>query len=208
MARHWKSSFRFTPSAWKQHVLQRRHGQLLRDFHLVNLCEIHAQRAGIPRGTDVVQSSVAATALLDQSIALQHPDRHIASAPAFLRSGGRRGRRSQSPWELPSPRLRPSNSKGALPRRPETGSPCPVVRSGPTSVAERCARARKTLPQDRHPGDRSARLPSNKLPEQTWREKARVELRRRESHVCGKAETCHVCHAPCEGACELSRVDR
>ena len=50
MARHQKSSFRCTPSARKQHVLQRRHGHLLRDFHLKNLREIHAQRVGIPRG--------------------------------------------------------------------------------------------------------------------------------------------------------------
>ena len=55
MTRHQKSSFRCTPSARKQHVLQRRHGQLLRDFHLKHLCEIHAQRVDIPRGADVIQ---------------------------------------------------------------------------------------------------------------------------------------------------------
>ena len=66
----------------------------------------------------------------------------------------------------------------------------------------RYARARKTLPQDRRPGDRSVRLPSNKLPEQTWRGRARVGPKRQESHVLqprhrhnGKAETCHVCQA-------------
>ena len=48
----------------------------------------------------------------------------------------------------------------------------------------RYARARKTLPQDRRPGDRSVRLPSNKLPEQTWRGRARVGPKRQESHVC------------------------
>ena len=37
----------------KQHVLQRRHGQFLRDFHLKHLREIHARRVGIPRGADV-----------------------------------------------------------------------------------------------------------------------------------------------------------
>ena len=130
-------------------------------------------------------SSVAATAPLKQTVALQYPDRYITSAPVTSRSGGRRGRRSQSPWELPSPRLQPSSCKGALPRRPETGSPCPVVRSGPTSIWwGRYARARKTLPQDRCPGHRSVRLPSNKLPEQTWRGRAREGPKRQESHVC------------------------
>ena len=35
-------------------MLQRSHGQLLRDFHFKNLREIHAQRVCIPRGADVV----------------------------------------------------------------------------------------------------------------------------------------------------------
>ena len=64
-------------------------------------------------------------------------------------------------------------------------------------LAERYARARKTLPQDRRPGDRSVRLPSNKIPEQTWRGRTRVarvaRLQPRHRHN-GKAEACHVCH--------------
>ena len=58
----------------------------------------------------------------------------FASAPDPSRSGDRRGRRSQSPWEVPSPWPRSSSSKGAVPRLQDTGSPCPEVRSGLTSI--------------------------------------------------------------------------
>ena len=147
-------------------------------------------------------SSVAATAPLKQTVALQYPDRYIASAPVTSRSGGRRGRRSQSPWELPSPRLQPSSSKGALPRRPEIGSPCPVVRSGPTSIWWGDTHVHARL----FPGPTSRRQECETPFKQTPRadmerqgqrapEAARVaRLQPRHRHN-GKAEACHVCQA-------------
>ena len=88
--------------------------------------------------------------------------------PCLFAVEGRRGRRSQSPWELPSPRLQPSSSKDAVSRRPETGSPVQRYVGLDKCLVGRYVRARKTLSQDRRPGDKSARLPSNKLPEQTY----------------------------------------
>ena len=52
------------------------------------------------------------------------------------------------------------------------------------NLVGRCGRARKTPLQDRRPGDRSVRLFSNKLPEQTWRGRARERPKRQESHGC------------------------
>ena len=69
-------------------------------------------------------------------------------------------------------------------------------------LAERYARARKTLLQDRRPGDRSVRLPFRQTPGadmerqgQRGPEAARVaRLQPRHRHD-GKAEACHVCQA-------------
>ena len=84
-----------------------------------------------------------------------------------------------------------------MPRQPEIGSPCPGVRRVRQGSGGRYALARKTPLQDRRPGDRSVRLPSNKLPEQTWRGRARERPKRQESNVLqprhrlnGKAEAC------------------
>ena len=84
-----------------------------------------------------------------------------------------------------------------MPRQPEIGSPCPGVRRVRQVSGGRHAGARKTLLQDRRPGDRSLRLPLNKLPEQTWRGRARERATRHESHVLrprhrhnGKAREC------------------
>ena len=96
-------------------------------------------------------SSVAGTAPLKQTVALQYLDRYIASAPVTSRSGGRRGRRSQSPWELPSPRLRQASSKDAVPRQPETGSQCPKVRR----VRQVSGGEIRTCTQDSPPGPMS-----------------------------------------------------
>ena len=60
---------------------------------------------------------------------------------------------------LPSARLRPSSSKGAVPRQPEIGSPCPEVRLGLTSFWWEIRTCRQDcIFQDRGPGDRSVRL--------------------------------------------------
>ena len=67
-------------------------------------------------------------------------------------------------------------------------------------LVERYAGARKTLPQDRCPADRSVRLPSNKLPEQTWRGKQGQSVRSGKSRTFaarhrrnGKARACFEC---------------
>ena len=147
-------------------------------------------------------SSVAATVPLKQTVALQYPDRHIASAPVPSRSGadvaGAYSRRGSFPARgsnRPDPRtLCHVNGTLGLHVERYVGSDRYLV--------GRYARARKTLLQDRRPGDRSVRLPSNKLPEQTWRGRARERRKRQESHVLqprhrhdGKAEACHECQA-------------
>ena len=115
---------------------------------------------------------------------------------------GRRGRRSHSPWELPSPRLQPSSSKGALPRRPEIGSPSPEARwvrqvsggktrtcaqdttAGPTSRRQECE-----TPLIQTPGADMERQ-GQRAPEAA--RVARFAARHRHD---GKAEACHVCQA-------------
>ena len=142
------------------------------------------------------------------------PGRLHCKRPCTFAVGSRRGRRSQSPWELPSPRLQPSSSKDAVHVDRKLGLHVQRHVGSDKYLVGRYARARKTLPQDRCPADRSVRLPSNKLPEQTWRGRAREGPKRQESHVCsppprweGRSVPC-MSSSPCEGACELSRVDR
>ena len=62
-------------------------GQLVRDFLLKHLRVIHAQRVGIPRGADH-PSSVAATAPLKQTVALQIPRTFTVQAPMTRRGRG------------------------------------------------------------------------------------------------------------------------
>ena len=126
-------------------------------------------------------SSVAGTAPLKQTVALQYLDRYIASAPVTSRSGGKR---SQSPWELPSPRLRQASSKGALPRRPEIGSPCPEVRR----VRRVSGGEIRTCTQDSSPGPTSRRQECETLLKQTpgadMERQGQRAPEAAESHVC------------------------
>ena len=196
---HQKSPLRFTPSARKQHVLQRKHGQLPRDFNLLNLCEIHAQRVGIPRGADVIQQVSLQPLCANtwyctfltcdcefrfETHTCTYLPRPLHCKRPLFAVEGRRGRRSQSPWELPSAGLRSSCSKGTVPREPEMGSPCPEVRSGLTSIWCEVRTCRQGCPQDRRPGDRSVRLFFVLLPEQTCRGRVTDPPPRQESHVC------------------------
>ena len=123
--------------------------------------------------------------------------------PCTFAVGGRRGRRSQSPWELPSPRLQPSRSKDVVPRQREVGSPCREVRR----VRQVSGGEIRTCTQDSTAGPTSRRQKceapgSSKQKKQTWRGRAGERPRRQESHVLqprhrhnGKAEACHVCLA-------------
>ena len=115
---------------------------------------------------------------------------------------GRRGRRSQSPWELPSPRLQPSSSKDAASRRPEIGSPCPEARwvrqvsggkirtctqdttAGPTSRRQECETSLKQTPRA------DMERQGQRAPEAA--RVARLQPRHRHD---GKAEACHECQA-------------
>ena len=184
---HQKSSFRFTPSARKQHVLQRKHGQLLRDFNLLNLCEIHAQRVGIPRGADVIQQ-VSLQPLCadtwyctfltcdcefcfetDTCTYLPGPLHCKRSRPFAVE--GRRGRRSQSPRGLYH-----VNQKWFSMSRGTFGSDKKLVRG--THVQAGLYSLRTSRRQECSPSQKQ------KLPEQTWRGRARDHPKREESHVC------------------------
>ena len=212
MARHWMSSFRCTPSAWKQHMLQRRHGQLLRDFHLKHLCVLHAQRVCIPRGADVVHQVSLQPPPLKQTVALQDPDRYIASAPCLFAVEGRRGKALTVAVGASQPAAPTVQFQGRCVA--STGNR--VSMSSGTFGSDKYLVGRYArCTQDSSPGPTSRRqeceTPFKQTPGadmerqgQSGPEAARV-ARLQPRHRC-QSVPC-LSSSPCEGACELSRVD-
>ena len=203
--RQWQNglaseSFRCTPSARKQHVLQRRHGQLLQDFPFEKSARDSCSTRGHSAWSRCRPSSVAATAPLKQTVALQYPDRHIASAPVTSRSRAdvagahsRRGSFSARGSDRPVPRtLHHVDRKQGLhvQRHVRVRQVSGEIRTcaqdstaGPTSRRQECETPCKTNSRSRH-GEAG--------PESARSGKSRTFAAHRHD---GKAEACHVCQA-------------